>query len=677
MLHNKMAKASSTHITPVIVGIYGIPGSGKTHLLHELEQRLGQENCKFYEGSHVIGSIVPGGLDEFRTSSEDGKSMWRQRAIEAIREDCVKSGKLGVVTGHFMFWPEGKETGQPVHTSRDWSTYTHILYLNVAAELISQRRQDDQRSRPEVSVNHLRKWQDTEMEEMRQLCRNHHILFFALSIQGTLVDMASQLLHDFQRHTEAYNLSCAKTRLDEILGTNTELKTMLVLDADKTLTNDDTGKMFWEAISQTEQGAQQLKSLFGSPLSYTYVAFRQAVLLYEEVANKEEFDVICAIVASKVTIHVDFVSLLQMVAKQSDVGAVVVTCGLRLVWEKVLEKEGLSGMAKVIGGGRIDDEFVVTADVKLALVSHLQDVYHMYVLAFGDSPLDLPMLQKADQAIIVVGEESSRSKSMDAALIKAIEYDGFQARQVLLPTNASPRLDVSKLPLTRIDELEFINSPFWRCRNKAYPRKQVFDATSKAAAKILMTPARDASVKGPSLREAHFRIGQYLATEFLAEVVGLEEYDIPHVQGHGTSGFRLRAEEQTLIVALMRGGEPMAFGVSEVLPSATFLHANGPEDVLKQHLDKRQTVILVDSVINSGNTVAQFTEHIRRLSPIIHIVVVAGVVQSQCILEGSLTNMLADGPNLSIITLRLSDNKFAGKGVTDTGNRLFNTTHLG
>jgi hypothetical protein len=103
---------------------------------------------------------------------------------------------------------------------------------------------------------------------------------------------------------------------------------------------------------------------------------------------------------------------------------------------------------KVIGGGRISDGFVVTPAVKAKIVSRLRKVYHMYVWAFGDSPLDLPMLRKADQAIVVVIAEKDRSKTMDAALLRAIDYDGLSAQQALLPNNVSPRLDITRLPLS-------------------------------------------------------------------------------------------------------------------------------------------------------------------------------------------------------------------------------------
>jgi phosphoserine phosphatase len=49
--------------------------------------------------------------------------------------------------------------------------------------------------------------------------------------------------------------------------------------------------------------------------------------------------------------------------------------------------------------------FVITASVKASIVARFKDMYHMYVWAFRDSVLDLPMLSKADKAIVVVGEE--------------------------------------------------------------------------------------------------------------------------------------------------------------------------------------------------------------------------------------------------------------------------------
>jgi uracil phosphoribosyltransferase len=372
--------------------------------------------------------------------------------------------------------------------------------------------------------------------------------------------------------------------------------------------------------------------------------------------------------------HPEFVTLLKLVAEQEHVRAVIVTCGLRRVWEKVLEREGLSKAVTVIGGGRISDGFIVTAAVKAALVARLRDAHQMYVWAFGDSPLDLEMLIKANQAIVVVGEEETRSKTMDVALMNAIDNDGLRARQAVLPSNASPRLDTTRLPLIQLTEHAFVDSVL--CRRSKHASIQVVHATDRSAAKLLMTPMRDARIAGQVLREAHPRAGWYLATEFLADVIGIEEYSIPHVQGHHTSGYRLLHEKQTSIVALMRGGEFMALGVNEAFPLAMFVHASCSDDIKPHHLQGQRTIVLVDSVVNSGKTVVQFVQHVRNLHATIRIVVVGGVAQAQSISRDSPMQILARQGKLALIALRLSDNKFTGRGTTDTGNRLFNTTHM-
>ncbi|MCJ1437912.1 hypothetical protein MMC27_007299 [Xylographa pallens] len=671
---------SASDEKPVVVGLYGVPGSGKTFLLDQLKQELGQTHFAFYEGSRMIDSVVPGGLAAFQNMEEQEKAHWRRRAIDTIGKSSADSGQVAVVTGHFLFWSEEQAAGSPVHTPNDFEVFTHILYLDIPAEVVEQRCLDDtERSRPLTSASFLRRWQQEEKAQLRHLCRCHGVLFMLVSPTPTLLDRVSMLLHDFRDQTEKHNLFQAERRLDDIVGASqSQLKTMLVLDADKTLAAADTGALFWQRVSNLHPSKYELstlKALFGSPLGYSYTAFRQAVLLYEESASDQEFDAICQDVASTVSMYPEFVSLLQMVAEQKHVGAVVVTCGLRRVWDKVLEREGLSKNVKVVGGGRIADGFVISGSVKGALVDRLHDVHDMYVWAFGDSRLDLDMLLKADQPIIVVGEEQTRSKTMDAALTNAIDNnDGFRARQVVLPINASPRLDITKLPIVNLTKPEFVNSLLGG--RHTHDGLQVLCATEKSAAKLLAAPMRNAAIAGPDLREAHRRVGRYLALEFLADVLGLEQPPIQHVLGHQTRGYQLFHEQQTTIVALMRGGEPMAFGVSDTLPLAMFVHAGDADDIKLHHLEGQLTVILVDSVVNTGKTVVEFVQHIRKLHATIRIVVVAGVVQAQCVSGGSLNRTLADYPQIHLIALRLSDTKFTGSGNTDTGNRLFNTTRL-
>ncbi|KAL5041694.1 hypothetical protein BDW71DRAFT_211893 [Aspergillus fruticulosus] len=187
---------------------------------------------------------------------------------------------------------------------------------------------------------------------------------------------------------------------------------------------------------------------------------------------------------------------------------------------------------------------------------------------------------------------------------------------------------------------------------------------------------RDDSIRGMRLQKAHQETGCYLATRYLVEIVGTEEFPMRHPQGKCIAGYQLLGEERTLIVPLMRGGQPMAFGINEVFPEAQFLDAKEPKDMKKEDLEGIVTVILVDSVIDSGESMVQFVQRIRELDGIVRIFIVVGVIQEQAVRGCSPILAVARSTELTVVALRLSDNKYSGKGATDTGNRLFNTTYL-
>ncbi|KAJ3544886.1 hypothetical protein NM208_g2791 [Fusarium decemcellulare] len=535
--------------------------------------------------------------------NDQDKSVFRGQAIDAIRDESAHTGRVAVVTGHLMFWSDNDGAGQPVYTSNDLETFTHIIYLDIPAETISQRRTDDSRE--------------------------------------TSIDRVSALIQYFRQSTVESNLAHVRTKVDEILALNlSDLETFLVMDGDKTLAPDDTGTLFWDALAEMSQHPKTwpLEKLFGGPLGYSDTAFYQATLLYEDTANDKQFDKLCDTAASSVTLYPDIVSMLHLAAEHRHVGVVVVTCGLGRVWEKVLE--------------RISDGFIVTPAVKADIVSRLQNWAYLYVWAFGDSPLDLPMLKQVDRAIVV-----------------AIEDEDLQVRQVLLPNETPLRLDKDRLPVTRLDE-QLVASIMQR------RFIEITHATEKPAARLLSTPTRDTSVAGPALRKAHQDVGWYLATEYVSQLIGLEQFSIPHVKDYQTTGYRLHDERQTSIIALMRGGEAMAFGISAAFQAAMFVHASSALDVKRHHIDGQATVILVDSVVNSGKTLMEFINRIRVLDAYISIVVVAGLVQAEAVADTHALHRLMRRHGASMIALRLSENKFTGTKTTDTGNRLFNTTHL-
>ena len=251
------------------------------------------------------------------------------------------------------------------------------------------------------------------------------------------------------------------------------------------------------------------------------------------------------------------VSLLRLIESENQAGAVVVTTGVALTWEKILAANGFADHVKVIGGGRISHGLVVDAAVKGALATGLRERHKIFVTALGDSVLDLPMLKAANHAVVAVGNEVSRSKLMEATLDTWIEA-GLRARQAILASDNTHRLDTEILPLVDLTAPSFAQIIFPHRHETT--TLDFAHLTDSKAAKVLMTPMRNANNSGPSLREAHRKTGWYIAHSALLEYLGIEQYPILHVQGKQTDGYRLAGEKSTLIVALMRGGEPLALG---------------------------------------------------------------------------------------------------------------------
>jgi adenylate kinase len=297
--HMSTSPASANCPRPVIIGRYGLPGSGKSFLLNILKCGLSHVEFSFYDGSQVIAAGTPGGLQAFQNLDEDDKDRVRDRAIRRIKQESSDSGRSAIVTGHAMFWAEGDVAGQFVYTPADLDTYTHILYLDVPAEEIAEYRSNDQkRSRPAVSIAHLIKWQQEEKKQLRRLCRSHDIIFTTITQRQVSIGKIVPFITDLKTHTDDLNSRLAQQRMDDFITTGSEQpETVLVFDADNTLAPQDSGELFWELASIPSAEVDErfpLKSLFSSPLHYSYTAFRQATFLCEEaIGDNNEYDDCC------------------------------------------------------------------------------------------------------------------------------------------------------------------------------------------------------------------------------------------------------------------------------------------------------------------------------------------------------------------------------------------------
>lgn len=136
-----------------------------------------------------------------------------------------------------------------------------------------------------------------EISQLRPLCLEHGILFMCVAHGQDLQSRVANLLREIRLNSNSFNLERAKACLDIIIGDKPPLM-MLVLDADKTLSEEDTGTLFWEKVGSSKAKGASLEDIFSSKLGYSYAAFCQAAMLYEESGDDQEFDRFCSEVAA-------------------------------------------------------------------------------------------------------------------------------------------------------------------------------------------------------------------------------------------------------------------------------------------------------------------------------------------------------------------------------------------
>jgi len=141
-----------------------------------------------------------------------------------------------------MFWnPKLSPKEKIIGVEKDWDTYTHIIYLNVDAELVARRRRDDaSRARSNVAVDGLRAWQAAERIALRGKCRERGVLFTSItehtsSISSVVLLRLKTLLLNLQQGTETSNEAAVGDALDAALGNYDGVEKVLLLDADRTL----------------------------------------------------------------------------------------------------------------------------------------------------------------------------------------------------------------------------------------------------------------------------------------------------------------------------------------------------------------------------------------------------------------------------------------------------------
>jgi phosphoserine phosphatase len=402
-------------------------------MLEGLKQRLGTERCLFFEGSEMIEELVDGG--------SGAQDEIREPDIQLIQEECRAKDLSGIVTGHYTFRYSGTGSLMTAGTSKDFEAYSHILYLHVSPATIHERRRwDFTRKRPDLREAQLSSWQEEEYTALPERCFKAKIPFMRITYEIAGPENVSRIIQDLLSPIHEMRVAEVEAFIEKEVAPT--VKTALVLDADKTLSEADGGALAREMMGIGHKSS--LQQVLGS-YGYNFGAFVTMAMLYGQ-KTPFDFETGCIQAARKVKLYGPIEALLRQVNRESTLQIIVITCGLKKVWERVLQHHGFHnipggrgftsipvhgfGSIPVIGNGQLDLP-VVTPQTKGLLVRQLQE-RGIYVTALGDSPLDLSMLSAADNAVVVVGPESTRSKTMDSPLAYTIQEGKVRARQALM-----------------------------------------------------------------------------------------------------------------------------------------------------------------------------------------------------------------------------------------------------
>lgn len=170
-------------------------------------------------------------------------------------------------------------------------------------------------------------------------------------------------------------------------------RTVVLVDGDRTLTAEDTSRLFLERAGLPLAPIKEAFKHHG----YSYPGFLFHASVYLQV-TEPTFSRLCQEVAASVTLYAGATEFLRRAAEC--VNVYVVTAGVAPIWSQLLAREGLESV-QVLGGIYHGARYLIGRDEKGRICQHLR-AQGCRVVAFGDSDVDTLMLQGAERAVVVV-----------------------------------------------------------------------------------------------------------------------------------------------------------------------------------------------------------------------------------------------------------------------------------
>lgn len=187
----------------------------------------------------------------------------------------------------------------------------------------------------------------------------------------------------------------------------------LVLDADRTLSPEDTGRLVGHSLGINES----IRQIF-ERLGYLDEAFTAVSALWSAVC-RDVYVSELERVAGGVQLRACWQVILGVITER--VPVIVVTAGIPQIWRKALSNAGHSHIPVIGGCHKALDNYAVSARSKGDIVFALREMGWV-VIAAGDSCVDLPMLMAADTALFVPDTKGSPALRSELAAVASVRH---------------------------------------------------------------------------------------------------------------------------------------------------------------------------------------------------------------------------------------------------------------
>ena len=345
------------------LGLYGLPAAGKTYILDRIK------GIKILHGSEMLFDIDK---DFHHMDEKCKKAVRKELANTLLKEDNF------IMDGHYSFGDN------VVFTKEDGKLYDAFLYLYIEPEVLRSRMEKSSKNGKYLKFD-IKKWQNTEIENLREYCHEHNKDFYVIDNQdlGYFDDINTVLKFVYAVSKGFSCVNFAKEVANDILSMS-DVTDITLTDGDRTLIREDSSSLIGYKTH-----------IFDGNFYTGFQSFlhHKNMIKYINTSKKTE---------------IPDITYNEFVLKHMDNGFIL-TSGQPDIWKNISEKI----KRPVFFGNQM------SADTKFFITKFLQK--NKKVRAFGDSMNDYFMLKRADEAFLIAKPTGELSSSLKNRNLEGIQ----------------------------------------------------------------------------------------------------------------------------------------------------------------------------------------------------------------------------------------------------------------